>query len=177
MLLIEARRPARTTDHGDLVLLVDQDRALWNSALITEGQNLLRDCLRRGRPGPFQLQATINAVHADAATAAETDWPQILQIYDHLAALAGGPIVALHRAVAVAEVHGPALALAVVESLEGLERHHVWHAVRADLLRRLGRSAEAATAYGKAAELAGNAAERRYLERRTADCSRKGTST
>ncbi|WP_250008007.1 RNA polymerase sigma factor [Actinoplanes sp. M2I2] len=168
MLLVEARRPARTTADGDAVSLSDQDRTLWNRALVTEGQALLRDCLRRGRPGTYQLQATINAVHADAATAAETDWPQILRIYDHLAALAGGPIVALHRAVAVAEVHGPAMALAIVDDLDGLERHHVWHVVRADLLRRLGRVAEAAEAYGKARDLAGNAAERAFLERRAA---------
>ena len=168
MLLIEARRPARATAEGDLVLLADQDRTLWNRDHITEGQALLRDCLRRGRPGTYQLQATINAVHADAATAAATDWPQILQIYDHLTAVAGGPVVALHRAVAVAVVHGPALALAVVDGLEGLERHHVWHTVRADLLRRLGRKEAAVTAYGKAAELTANPAERRYLERRAA---------
>ncbi|MCO8270129.1 RNA polymerase sigma factor [Actinoplanes sp. TRM 88003] len=168
MLLIEARRPARTTAEGDLVLLADQDRTLWNRAYITEGQGLLRDCLRRGRPGPYQLQATINAVHADAETAGVTDWAQILQIYDHLAAVAGGPVVALHRAVAVAEVHGPAVGLAIVDGLEGLERHHVWHTVRADLLRRLGRTEAAVTAYGKAVELTGNVAERRYLERRAA---------
>ncbi|WP_250035424.1 RNA polymerase sigma factor [Paractinoplanes maris] len=169
MLLIEARRPARTTAGGDAVLLADQDRTLWNRELVTEGQRLLRDCLRRGRPGTYQLQATINAVHADAATAEGTDWAQILQIYDHLMAMTGGPVVALHRAVAVAEVHGPAEALTIVDGLEGLERHHVWHAVRADLLRRLGREGEALTAYGKAVDLSGNAAERQLLERRAGD--------
>jgi len=163
MLLIDARRPARTGPDGELVRLPDQDRRLWDGARIAEGRQLLRDCLRRGHPGPYQLQAAINAVHADAGSAAETDWPQILQLYDHLAALAGGPVVALHRAVAVAEVHGPAAALAIVDGLDGLDRHHVWHAVRADLLDRLGRRAEAATAFRRAAELTGNAAERRFL--------------
>ncbi|MCY1139470.1 RNA polymerase sigma factor [Actinoplanes sp. Pm04-4] len=169
MLLIEARRPARTTAGGDVVLLADQDRTLWNRTLIAEGQGLLRECLRRGRPGTYQLQATINAVHADADSAAETDWAQILRIYDHLAAISGGAVVALHRAVAVAEVHGPAAALAIVDGLDGLERHYVWHSVRADLLRRLGRHGEAVEAYGKAAELTGNPAERRYLQGRAAE--------
>jgi RNA polymerase sigma-70 factor, ECF subfamily len=168
MLLIEARRPARTTAGGDLVLLADQDRTLWNRTLIAEGQGLLRECLRRGRPGTYQLQATINAVHADAASAAETDWAQILRIYDHLAAISGGAVVALHRAVAVAEVHGPAAALAIVDRLDGLERHHVWHSVRADLLRRVGRNEEANEAYATAAELTANPAERRFLKRRAA---------
>jgi RNA polymerase sigma-70 factor, ECF subfamily len=166
MLLIEARRPARTTAGGEPVLLADQDRTLWDRTLIAEGQGLLRECLRRGRPGPYQLQAAVNAVHADAARPEETDWPQILQIYDHLASISGGPIVALHRAVAVAEVHGPSAALTIVDGLEKLAQHHVWHAVRADLLRRLDRSEEAAEAYAKAATLAGNAAERRFLEER-----------
>ena len=168
MLLIEARRPARTGPDGVPVRLADQDRSRWDRAMIAEGQRLLRDCLRRDRPGTYQLQAAINAVHADAPTADATDWPQILRIYDHLAALTGGPIVALHRAVAVAEVHGPAVALAVVDELDGLERHHVWHAVRGDLLRRLGRADEAAAAFGRAAELTGNAAERRFLRARAA---------
>ncbi|WP_433362046.1 RNA polymerase sigma factor [Actinoplanes sp. CA-142083] len=166
MLLIEARRPARTSATGDLVLLADQDRRLWDRALIAEGQALLRDCLRRNRPGPYQLQAAVNAVHADAETAASTDWPQILYLYDHLSALAPTPIVALHRAVAVAEVHGPALALELVESLDGLDRHHVRDVVRADLLRRLGRASEAAESYQRAAAGAGNDPERRFLTAR-----------
>ncbi|WP_127503508.1 RNA polymerase sigma factor [Actinoplanes solisilvae] len=176
MLLIEARRPARTTSDGDLVLLSDQDRTRWDRKLILEGQELLRACLRRGRPGPYQLQAAVNAVHSDARTAAETDWAQILTIYDQLASFNGGPIVALHRAVAVAEVHSPAVALTIVDGLDGLERHHVWHAVRADLLRRLGRSAEAAEAYTKAAELTGNAAERRHLLQRASTASTPRTA-
>ena len=166
MLLIEARRPARTGPDGVPVRLGDQDRSRWDRQMIAEGQRLLRDCLRRGRPGTYQLQAAVNAVHADAPTAEATDWPQILQIYDHLAALTGGPIVALHRAVAVAEVHGPGVALAVVDDLAGLGSHHVWHAVRGDLLHRLGRAAEAAEAFRRAAELTGNAAERRFLTAR-----------
>jgi RNA polymerase sigma-70 factor (ECF subfamily) len=163
MLLVEARRPARTSATGDLVLLADQDRRLWDRALIAEGQSLLRDCLRRDRPGPYQLQAAVNAVHADARTAAATDWPQILHLYDHLYARTPTPIVALHRAVAVAEVHGPALALELVESLDGLDRHHVRDVVRADLLRRLGRDSDAAEAYRRAAAGAGSEPERRYL--------------
>jgi RNA polymerase sigma-70 factor (ECF subfamily) len=168
MLLIESRRPARTRPGGDLVRLAEQDRTRWDRALIAEGQDLVRRCLRRGRPGPYQVQAAINAVHSDAATAADTDWPQILTLYDQLMALTPGPVVALHRAVALAEVKGPATALPVVDALEGLDRHHVFHAVRADLLRRLGRAAEAAVAYERAATLTDNAAERRFLDSRRA---------
>jgi RNA polymerase sigma-70 factor, ECF subfamily len=168
MLLIESRRPARTGPGGDLVRLDDQDRTLWDRALIAEGQDILRQCLRRDRPGPYQVQAAINAVHSDAATAADTDWPQILALYDHLTALRPGPVTALHRAVALAEVHGPAAALPLVDALEGLDRHHMFHAVRADLLRRLGHAHEAAAAYERAAALTGNAAERRFLSSRRA---------
>jgi RNA polymerase sigma-70 factor (ECF subfamily) len=163
MLLIEARRPARTGAAGDSILLPDQDRGRWDRTLIAEGQDLLRGCLRRGRPGPYQVQAAINAVHSDAATAADTDWPQILQLYDHLTALTPTPVVALHRAVAVAEVHGPAAALTIVDGLPGLDRHHVRHAVRGALLLRLDRREEAAAAYEQAAGLTGNEAEQRYL--------------
>jgi RNA polymerase sigma-70 factor (ECF subfamily) len=173
MLLIEARRPARISPTGDPVLLAGQDRARWDRDLIAEGQGLLRACLRRGRPGPYQVQAAINAVHADARTAVETDWRQILLLYDHLAALAPTPVVALHRAVAVAEVHGPAPALAIVDGLAGLDRHHVRDVVRADLLRRLGRLPEAAESYAKAAEDAGSEPERRFLQGR-AEAMRAG---
>jgi RNA polymerase sigma-70 factor (ECF subfamily) len=169
MLLVEARRPARTTPGGDPVRLADQDRSRWDPAMLAEGRDLLRACLRDDRPGPYQLQAAVNAVHADAATAAATDWPQILRLYDHLAAVTPTPVVALHRAVVVAEVHGPAAALAIVDALPGLDRHHVRHAVRADLLRRLGRPAEAAEAYQRAAELTANAAEQRFLLARRAE--------
>ena len=166
MLLIEARRPARTTPAGDPVLLSDQDRSLWDRAMIGEGQSLLRACLRRNRPGPYQIQAAINAVHADASRADATDWRQILILYDHLAALTPTPIVALHRAVALAEVHGPAPALEIVDALTGLDQHHVRQVVRADLLRRSGRPAEAADAYDLAADQAGNDPEQRFLRAR-----------
>jgi RNA polymerase sigma-70 factor (ECF subfamily) len=165
MLLTEARRPARVGPDGDLVLLAEQDRSRWDRPLIEEGHALVRRCLRRGRPGPYQVQAAINAVHTDAASAADTDWPQIVTLYDQLMALAPTPVVALHRAVAVAEVSGPAAGLALVEQLD-LPRYGTFHAVRADLLRRLGRSAEAAQAYGEASALAGNATERAFLARR-----------
>ena len=165
MLLTESRRASRTTAAGELVLLADQDRSLWDPALIAEGQDLVRRCLRRNRPGPYQVQAAINAVHSDAETAANTDWRQIVALYDHLLAVTPSPVVALNRAVAVAEVDGPALALVLVDEL-ALTRHHVFHAVRADLLRRVGRSAEAAEAYGTALSLTGNEPERAFLQRR-----------
>jgi RNA polymerase sigma-70 factor, ECF subfamily len=167
MLLTESRRPARETPDGDVVLLADQDRRLWDAALITEGQSLVRACLRRNRPGPYQLQAAINAVHSDAATAAGTDWRQIVALYDQLLAVQPTPVVALNRAVAVAEVAGPATALDLVDGLD-LPRHQLFHAVRADLLRRVGRSAEAAAAYDAAIALTGNQPERAFLERRLA---------
>ncbi|MEV6566061.1 RNA polymerase sigma factor [Streptomyces kronopolitis] len=165
MLLTESRRAARTGPQGELVLLADQDRGRWDRALVDEGQELVRRCLRRNRPGPYQLQAAINAVHSDAPTAAATDWGQILRLYDQLLALSPGPVVALHRAVAVAEVEGPAAALARVDGL-GLDRYHLFHAVRADLLRRLGRTAEAAEAYGRALDHTDNETERRFLRQR-----------
>ncbi|MFD7470955.1 RNA polymerase sigma factor [Streptomyces sp. NPDC059837] len=164
MLLVESRRPARTTPDGDLVLLPDQDRSRWDRDLIAEGQTLVRRCLRRDRPGPYQIQAAINAVHSDAPTAAATDWGQILQLYDQLAALAPSPVVALNRAVAVAEVDGPERALALVDALD-LDGYHAFHAVRADLLRRLGRTVEAVRAYEAAIALTDSAPERAYLER------------
>jgi RNA polymerase sigma-70 factor, ECF subfamily len=167
MLLTESRRAARTTADGDLVLLADQDRSLWDRALIAEGQALVRACLRRNKPGPYQVQAAINAVHSDAATATDTDWRQIVALYDQLTLLAPTPVVALNRAVAVAEVDGPDAALALVDELD-LPRLPLFHAVRADLLRRLGRSTEAAEAYGTALSLTGNEPERAFLERRLA---------
>jgi len=167
MLLTEARRPARSTAEGALVLLRDQDRSRWDARLVAEGQALVRHCLRWNRPGPYQIQAAINAVHSDAATAESTDWRQIVQLYDQLLSFAPNPVVALNRAVAVAEVDGPAAALAMVDRLD-LGQSHVFHAVRADLLRRLGRVAEAAGAYDAAIERAENAAERAFLEGRRA---------
>ena len=164
MLLIESRRAARTTPGGGLVLLAEQDRSRWDRGLIAEGQAIVRRCLRLGHPGPYQIQAAINAVHSDAPTAAATDWRQILQLYDQLAALAPSPVVALNRAVAVAEVEGPQAALALVDGLS-LRDYYLFHAIRADLLRRLGRGGEAALAYDAAIAHAGNAAERDFLRR------------
>ena len=163
MLLIESRRAARVGAGGALVRLADQDRRRWNAALIAEGQGIVRHCLRRSRPGPYQLQAAINAVHADAAAAAATDWGQILQLYDQLLAWTPTPIVALHRAVAVAEVAGPDAALRLVDALP-LDGHRTFHAVRADLLKRLGRHGEAAAAYEAALACPLNAIERAFLE-------------
>ncbi|MFG2636814.1 RNA polymerase sigma factor [Streptomyces sp. NPDC048362] len=174
MLLIEARRPARRDTDGSLVPLPGQDRARWDGALIAEGQELVRRCLRRNQPGPYQIQAAINAVHSDAPTAAATDWRQILCLYDQLMTVAPSPVAALNRAVAVAEVEGPARALDLVDALD-LGRYHVLHAVRADLLRRLGRPGEAADEYGAAAELAESEAERTYLERRRRETSPPAT--
>ncbi|MEV5792414.1 sigma-70 family RNA polymerase sigma factor [Streptomyces sp. NPDC052192] len=164
MLLIEARRPARTSGDGDLVLLADQDRSRWDRGLIAEGQDLVRRCLRRNRPGPYQIQAAVNAVHSDAPTTAATDWDQIRRLYDQLMALAPSPVVALNRAVAVAETEGPGTALALVEDLD-LAGYPAFHAVRADLLRRLGRTGEAAEAYDAAVALTESAPERAHLER------------
>jgi RNA polymerase sigma-70 factor (ECF subfamily) len=162
MLLTASRRAARTGPGGALVPLADQDRARWDHALIAEGQGLVRRCLRLDRPGPYQIQAAINAVHSDAPDAAATDWGQILRLYDQLLAVAPSPVVALNRAVAVAEVSGPAAALAIVEGLD-LGTYYLFHAIRADLLRRLGRPAEAGAAYEAALALSLNAAEHTHL--------------
>jgi RNA polymerase sigma-70 factor, ECF subfamily len=164
MLLTDSRRAARTGADGALVLLADQDRSAWNRELIAEGQAIVRACLLRNQPGPYQIQAAINAVHSDAETAAGTDWMQIVRLYDQLLVLAPNPVVALNRAVAVAEVHGPEAGLALVEDL-GLENYYLFHAIRADLLVRLGRRTEAAAAYESAIGLTTNAAERAFLER------------
>jgi RNA polymerase sigma-70 factor (ECF subfamily) len=165
MLLVHARRAARSTADGELVLLADQDRSRWDRALVVEGHTLVRQCLHRNRPGPYQLQAAINAVHTDAPVAALTDWVQIRRLYDDLLTITPTPVVALHRAVAVAEVDGPAAGLALIEQLD-LQRYDVFHAVRADLLRRLDRREEAAAAYAAAIALTGNSAQRAFLERR-----------
>ncbi|MEU5722198.1 sigma-70 family RNA polymerase sigma factor [Micromonospora sp. NPDC047738] len=164
LLLTEARRAARTGPGGVLVPLGEQDRGRWDRALIAEGQGLVRRCLRRDRPGPYQIQAAINAVHSDAPTTADTDWAQILALYDQLMRHAPGPVVALNRAVALAEVAGPAAALAQVDGLD-LAGYHVFHAVRADLLRRLGRAGEAAAAYDAAIARTDNHAEQAHLRR------------
>ncbi len=164
MILVESRRAARTSAHGDLVLLADQRRSTWDRTLIAEGQELVRRCLRLGRPGPYQLQAAINAVHSDASAAALTDWWQIVRLYDQLLILAPTSVVALNRAVAVAEVQDPRTALELVDELEGeLCGYYLFHAIRADLLRRLGRAEPAAQAYDLAIGLTENAAERDFL--------------
>ena len=167
MLLIAARRPARTAPDGSLVPLPEQDRALWDPGEIAEGQALVRSCLRRNAAGPYQVQAAINAVHADAPSAAATDWCQILALYDQLLDLDRSPVVALNRAVALAEVEGAEAGLAALEGLP-LEEYYLLHAVRADLLRRLGRNAEAAAEYESARALTDNEAERAFLRRASA---------
>ncbi|HXW06392.1 MAG TPA: sigma-70 family RNA polymerase sigma factor [Vicinamibacterales bacterium] len=166
MLLVEARRPARTSAAGDLVRLADQDRRLWDRALIREGQAIVRRCLAQNRPGPYQIQAAIQAVHSDAAVASVTDWRQILQLYDQLQSIAPGPIVALNRAVAVAELQGAAAALAIVDDLANdLDGYYLFHAVRADLLQRLDRRDDAARAYEAAIARTDNLREREFLQR------------
>jgi RNA polymerase sigma-70 factor (ECF subfamily) len=164
LLLTNSRRASRTRPDGSLVLLGEQDRTRWDRALITEGQAILRRCLRRDQPGPYQLQAAINAVHADAPTVEQTDWPQIVALYDQLLGVAPTPVVALNRAIAIGELQGPAAALALVDELD-LDNYHPFHATRADLLRRLGRHREATAAYQRAAALAPTDAEREFLRR------------
>jgi len=164
LLLTESRRPSRTRPNGSLVLLSEQDRTRWDRALIHEGQAILRRCLRRNQPGPYQLQAAINAVHADALTVGQTDWPQIVALYDQLLAAAPTPVMALNRAIAIGEVQGPAVALALVDELD-LDTYYPFHATHADLLRRLGRHREAAAAYQRAAALAPTDAEQDFLRR------------
>jgi RNA polymerase sigma-70 factor (ECF subfamily) len=168
MLLHDSRRDARLDDAGDLVLLEEQDRRRWNHQQITEALPLVDEALRGG-PGPFALQAAIAAVHCEAARAEETDWPQILRLYDQLERVQPSPIVSLNRAVAVAMVDGPRPALALIDALAAagdLEGYHLLHAARADLLRRIGSSVEAAKSYARALALVSNASERRFLERR-----------
>jgi RNA polymerase sigma-70 factor (ECF subfamily) len=165
MLLVDSRRSARTDARGGLVPLADQDRDLWDRERIAEGQALVRECLRRNEPGPYQIQAAIQAVHSDAPSTAATDWAQVVRLYDQLVVYDPGPIVALNRAVAVGEVDGPGAALALVDALD-LQGYQVFHAVRADLLRRLGRDREAAGAYDAAIERTDNASQRAFLRSR-----------
>jgi RNA polymerase sigma-70 factor (ECF subfamily) len=174
MLLIHARRAARVDADGLLIRLGDQDRCAWDRTLIGEGQALVRRCLRRNRPGPYQIQAAINAVHADAPTGGATDWHQIVALYDQLLAMSPTPVVALNRAVAVAEVDGPAAALGLVDALAAahaavLGEHRPLHAIRANLLERLGRRTDAARALEAALACPGNAADDRILARRRAE--------
>ena len=162
LLFTESRRASRTRPDGSLVVLGEQDRSQWDRGLIEEGQTILRQCGRRNHPGAYQLQAAINAVHADAGTVEETDWPQIVALYDRLLGVAPTPVVALNRAIAIAELHGPAVALALVEELD-LDHYYPFHATRADLLWGLGRNSEAAAAYQRAAAMAPTDAEREFL--------------
>jgi RNA polymerase sigma-70 factor (ECF subfamily) len=162
LLLTESRRASRTRPDGSLVLLGEQDRRQWDRGLIDEGHAIVRRCLRRNRPGAYQLQAAINAVHADAATLEQTDWPQIVALYGQLLAVSPTPVVALNRAIAIGEVQGAAAALGLVDELD-LDTYQPFHAARADLLRRLGRHSEAAAAYERAADMAPTDAERNFL--------------
>jgi RNA polymerase sigma-70 factor (ECF subfamily) len=162
LLLTQSRRASRVRPDGSLVLLGEQDRTQWDRALIEEGQAIVRRCLRRNHPGAYQLQAAINAVHADAPTVEQTDWSQIVALYDQLLAVAPTPVVALNRAIAIGEVQGPAAALALVDELD-LDNYRPFHATRADLLRRLGRHSHAAAAYQRAAAMAPTDAERDFL--------------
>ncbi len=164
MLLSEGRRPARVDSHGLMVRLSDQDRSLWTRALIEEGHDLVRACLRRNQPGPFQLQAAIAAVHADSPSAEATDWSQIVTLYDQLYAIRPNPVVALNRAVAVGSLEGPSAGLDALTRVD-LDGYQPYHAARADLLARAGRTDEALAAYTRAIELTSNPAEREFLER------------
>ena len=170
MLLTEARRPARTDADGSLIRLTDQDRSRWDRSLIREGHELVRACLRRDQPGPFQIQAAIAAVHADAPTAAATDWTQIVTLYDQLYALRPNPVVALNRAIAVAELHGPVAGLAALDALDTaiLADYQPYHAAQADLLARAGDREGAVAAYDRAIELSSNPAERDFLRKQRA---------
>jgi RNA polymerase sigma-70 factor (ECF subfamily) len=167
MLLVAARRAARAAD-GQLVQLRDQNRELWDRSLIDEGHDLVRACLRRNHPGPYQIQAAINAVHTDAADAADTDWHQVVQLYDQLMQIAPSPVVAMNRAIAVAELDGPNVGLAALDGLP-LDHYQPYHSTRADLLRRAGRTSEAAEEYRKALAITTNDTERRFLERQLAE--------
>jgi RNA polymerase sigma-70 factor (ECF subfamily) len=171
MLLTDARRPARVAGDGSMVRLADQDRTLWDGASITEGHALVRACLRRNQPGPFQIQASIAAVHDDAATAEATDWAQIVALYDILHAQRPNAVVAMNRAIAISELRGPVEGLAAFGRIDAdvLSGYQPYHATRADLLVRIGLLDDAIDAYDRAIELSTNQAERRFLEDRRAD--------
>jgi RNA polymerase sigma factor (sigma-70 family) len=175
LLLHDARTAARFGPAGDVILLADADRSRWDRAEIAEAVALLDRALRLGRPGPYQLQAAIAALHAHAGTAEQTDWPRIVALYAELLAVAPSPVVALNHAVAVAMSTGPDDGLALIDRIDGLDRYHLLHAARADLLRRLGRTAAAAAEYRRAHELAVNPADRRFLSRRLHDLDSQET--
>jgi RNA polymerase sigma-70 factor, ECF subfamily len=174
LLLLHSRRATRTGDGGALVRLAEQDRTLWDRDLITEGQAIVAACVRRNQPGRYQLQAAINAVHAAAPTIEDTDWPSILTLYEQLYALAPSPVIALNRAVVLAEIEGPAAGLAAVDGLN-LAGYYLFHSTRADLLRRLGRADEADAAYRAARELATNPVEQAFLDSRREALRREPT--
>jgi RNA polymerase sigma-70 factor (ECF subfamily) len=174
LLLTDSRWPARYSQDGALILLQDQDRSLWDRALIEEGQAIVRGCLRRNQPGPYQIQAAINAVHTDADSFFATDWSQILALYDQLLAIIPTPVVAMNRAIALAEVRGPQTALEILDDID-LAKYHLFHASRADLLRRLGRHGDASRAYALAANLAASDAERSFLLDRLETAQADGT--
>ena len=173
LLLTESRWPARFRADGSLVLLRDQDRDSWDRPMLEEGQTIVRACLRRNQPGPYQIQAAINAVHADAASIESTDWEQILVLYDQLMVMTPTPVVALNRAIALGEVEGASAGLAALDNLD-LDDYHLFHAARADLLRRCGRPREAAQSYARAADLASSVAERTFLEGRLESLGSRG---
>jgi RNA polymerase sigma-70 factor (ECF subfamily) len=178
LLLTDARRATRVDRDGELVLLADQDRGRWDRTAISEGADLVVEALRRsaGSPGPYQLQAAIAACHATSPTYEATDWVEIAELYRLLEERAPSPVVSLNRAVAVAERDGPEAGLALVDAIDGLEHFHLWHAARADLLRRLGRGTESAAAYRAALDCESSAAERRFLDRRLAEVSAQPSS-
>jgi RNA polymerase sigma-70 factor (ECF subfamily) len=178
MVLTESRRPARIAGDGTMVPLAEQDRTRWDPTLIREGHQLVRECLRRNQPGPFQIQAAVAAVHADAPSADSTDWGQIIALYDQLYALRPNPVVALNRSVAIAELRGPAAGLAALAEIDSasLDRYQPYHAAHADLLARAGRPDEAATAYDRAVELSTNPVERDFLTRRRSSTSAENQS-
>jgi len=177
MLLQHSRRDVRTDPAGELVLLEEQDRTRWDAVMIAEGTQLVRDCMREGRPGPYQIQAAIAALHAEAARPQDTDWPQIAGLYGALAGAAPSPVVELNHAVAVAMADGPGVGLPMVDALgDELGDYYLFHAARADLLRRLGRTPEAVEAYRRALALATNPAERTFLARRIEESGAKPES-
>jgi RNA polymerase sigma-70 factor, ECF subfamily len=171
LLLTDSRRAARIDETGELVTLEEQDRSAWNWPLIAEGHALVRACVEKNRPGPYQLQAAINAVHTAAGEFRDTDWPALDTLYRHLYEIHPAPVVALNRAVVTAELNGPEAALAVIERLP-LQDYHALHVTRAELLRRAGRFADAYAAYTRAIELAGNTAEIRHLVRRRGELAK-----
>jgi RNA polymerase sigma-70 factor (ECF subfamily) len=174
MLLSESRAPARTAE-GEIVLLRDQDRTRWDRAMIDEGQAIVRACIRRGRPGPYQLQAAIQAVHCDADSFEVTDWPQIAALYDHLFSVMPTPVVALNRAIAIAEVEGPAAALTTLDAIApDLDSYHLLHAARATMLRRMGRRDAALAAFERAAHLAATKPDRRFLAQQIEELAEDG---